>query len=69
MDTNEIGFYVNSRMGLCFTLEILNNLIIESHKFKNAILVVYDSAKSNYGMNPLHAYRLSDIAMQSFNVD
>jgi len=27
MDTNEIGFYVNTRMGLCFNLNFLTELL------------------------------------------
>merc|ERR1719327_981331 len=59
MDTNEIGFYVNTRMGLCFNLQILTELLNQTRKFKNSIMIIYDTQKSNYGMNPLKAYRLS----------
>ena len=63
MDTNEVGIYVNSRMGLCFNREV-NSLIIESFKkFKNAVFIVYDISKSDFGLNPLHAYRLSEKAI------
>lgn len=63
MDTNEIGFYINARMGLCFTRETLNNLLSSSKKFKNSFFVVYDTQKANYGMNPLHAFRLTEKAI------
>ena len=69
MDTNEVGIYVNSRMGLCFTREVLS-LVIEAYKkFKNAVFIVYDTSKSNYGLNPLHAYRLSEKAIQAMSID
>ena len=52
MDTNEIGFYVNTRMGLCFDIDTLTELLNSSKKFKNSVIVVYDIQKSNYGLNP-----------------
>lgn len=66
MDTNEIGFYVNTRMGLCFNLNILTELLNQTRKFKNAVMVTYDTQNSNYGMNPLKAYRLSEKAIACF---
>ena len=35
-------------------------------KFKNAVFIVYDKSKSNYGLNPLSAFRLSDKANSTF---
>ena len=35
MDTNEVGFYVNSRMGLCFNRETLSLIVDATKKFKN----------------------------------
>jgi hypothetical protein len=66
MDTNEIGFYVNSRMGLTFNVEILTELLEQTRKFKNAVMIVYDTQKSDYGLNPLHAFRLSEKAIATF---
>jgi len=43
MDTNEIGFYITARMGLCFTIDYLTELLNSSKKFKNAIMVIYDT--------------------------
>lgn len=43
MDTNEVGFYLNSRMGLGFTREVLTHLIESYKKFKNSVFVVYDT--------------------------
>ena len=59
IDTNEIGFYINSTMGLAFNREVLNQLLESYKKFKNSIFIVYDTSKANFGLNPLKAYRLS----------
>lgn len=67
MDTNEVGFYVNTRMGLGFNMEVLNSIIEATKKFKNSVFVVYDTSKSNNGLNPLRAYRLSEKAIFTFN--
>jgi len=69
MDTNEIGFYLNSRMGLGFNREVLVQLIESQRKFKNAVFLVYDTSKANFGMNPLKAYRLSLRALDAFSYD
>lgn len=69
MDTNEIGFYLNIRMGLGFNKEVLSNLIESYSKFKNSVFVVYDTQKASYGFNPLKAYRLSQIALDSLTKD
>lgn len=69
MDTNEVGFYINSRMGQCFNLEVLEIAKETTKKFKNAVFIVYDVSKSNYGLNPLNAYRLSEKAISSFSTD
>ena len=68
MDTNEVGFYLTARMGLCFTINNLTELLNNSKKFKNAIMVIYDTQKSNYGLNPLRAYRLSEKAIATFTL-
>ena len=68
MDTNEIGFYITARMGLCFTIENLTELLNNSKKFRNAVMVIYDTQKSNYGFNPLRAYRLSEKAISTFTL-
>lgn len=65
MDTNEVGFYVNTRMGLCFTQEILSAIIESTRKYKNSVFVVYDQSKANNGLNPLRAYRLTEKASAS----
>jgi len=69
MDTNEIGFYINSRMGLAFTRDVLSQLVESQKKFKNAVFLVYDTSKANFGLNPLRAYRLSQKALDAFNQD
>ena len=65
MDTNEIGFYMSSRMGLCFHIETLEDLLEKSKNFKNAVMLIYDQQKSDYGMAPLKAYRLSEKAINT----
>ena len=37
MDTNEVGFYMNSRMGLAFNREVLAQLVESLKKFKNSV--------------------------------
>ena len=69
VDTNEIGIYLNSRMGLAFNREVLIQLIESQRKFKNAVFIVYDTSKANFGLNPLKAYRLSTRALEAFNSD
>jgi len=69
MDTNEIGFYINSRMGLAFNRDVLSQLVESQKKFKNAVFIVYDTSKANFGLNPLRAYRLTQKALDSFNQD
>lgn len=66
MDTNEIGFYINSRMGLAFNRETLNQVLESQRKFKNTVFLVYDTSKANYGLNPIKAYRLSQRALDAF---
>ena len=53
-------------MGLCFNREVLLLLLEASKKFKNSIFIVYDTSKANFGLNPLHAYRLSEKAIDTF---
>jgi len=69
MDTNEIGFYVSSRMGLAFNRDVLSQLIESQKKFKNSVFLVYDAAKANYGLNSIKAYRLSQRALDAFTRD
>lgn len=66
MDTNEVGFYVNSRMGLCFNQATLERAVENYKKFKNSVFISYDAAKANFGLNPLKAFRLSEKAIATF---
>ena len=68
MYTNEIGFYTSARMGLCFSVQTLTDLISSTKKFKNAVMIVYDTQKSNYGLAPLKAFRLSEKAIATFSL-
>ena len=56
-------------MGLCFNKEVLLQLLEATKKFKNSIFIVYDTSKANFGLNPLHAYRLSEKAINTFEHD
>ena len=65
MDTNKVGFYLSVHMGLTFNLETLNTLYTQYGNFKNSVFIIYDVSKSNYGLNPLHCFRLSQKAVES----
>lgn len=69
MDTNEVGFYVSSRMGLCFDRNTLSLIVEAQKKFKNSVFLVYDTSKSDFGLNPIRAYRLSEKAIQTLTVN
>lgn len=64
--TNEVGFYINSRMGLCFNKDVLLMLLESCRTSKNSVFIVYDTSKANFGLNPLHAYRLSEKGATTF---
>jgi len=65
MDTNKVGFYLSAHMGLTFNVDTLNNLYRCYKQFKNSVFLIYDISKANYGMNPLHCYRLSSKAIET----
>jgi hypothetical protein len=65
MDTNKVGFYLSAHMGLTFNTDTLNNLYRCYKQFKNSVFLIYDISKANYGMNPLHCYRLSSKAIDT----
>ena len=65
MDTTKVGFYLSVHMGLTFNLETLNNLYQCYRNFKNSVFIIYDVSKSNFGLNPLHCFRLSGKAIES----
>lgn len=65
MDTTKVGFYLSAHMGLTFNIETLNNLYKCYKEFKNSIFLIYDISKANFGMNPLHCYRLSEKAVET----
>ena len=46
-------------MGLSFTPQTLDTILQCYKNFRNSVFIVYDISKSNYGLQPLHAYRLS----------
>ena len=65
MDTNKVGFYISAHMGLTFNMETLNNLYQCYRQFKNSVFLIYDISKANFGLNPLHCYRLSGKAIET----
>jgi hypothetical protein len=67
MDTNKVGFYLSAHMGLTFNMETLNTLYQCYREFKNSIFLIYDISKANFGMNPLHCYRLSEKAVETLD--
>ena len=67
MDTTKIGFYQSINMGLTFNIETLTSLYECYRQFKNSVLIIYDVSKSNYGLNPIHCFRLSEKAIESLD--
>ena len=67
MDTTKVGFYLSVNMGLTFNIDTLTNLYNCYRQFKNSVFVVYDVSKSDYGLNPLHCFRLSEKAVEAFD--
>ena len=69
MDTAKIGFYMSVHMGLTFTMDTLSKLFLHYKNFKNSIVLIYDVSKSNYGLNPIHVFRLSEKAVDTFGIN
>lgn len=67
MDTNKVGFYLSAHMGLTFNMETLNSLYECYTEFKNSVFFIYDISKANFGMNPLHCFRLSEKAIDTLD--
>jgi hypothetical protein len=67
MDNAKVGFYLSVNMGLTFNIETLNHLYKYYKAFKNSVFIVYDVSKSDYGLNPLHCFRLSEKAIEAFD--
>lgn len=65
MDTSKVGFYLSAHMGLTFNLETLQNLYKCYKQFKNSVCLSYDISKANFGLNPIHAFRLSEKTIQT----
>jgi hypothetical protein len=65
-DTNKVGFYLSVNMGLTFNIDTLTHLYKCYREFKNSIFVIYDVSKSDFGLNPLHCFRLSEKAIEAF---
>jgi C-terminal region of eIF3h len=54
-------------MGLTFNIETLTQLYKYYKEFKNSVFIIYDVSKSDYGLNPLHCFRLSEKALEAFD--
>ena len=44
-------------------------MIKQYRNYKNSVMIVYDSEKSMYGLNPLKCYRLSTAAIKALSLD
>lgn len=66
LDTTKVGFYLSVTGGLSFSIETLTYLYKCYREFKNSVFIVYDIKKSDYGLNPLTCYRLSEKAIEAF---
>jgi hypothetical protein len=40
-------------------------MMLAYRNFKNSVMIVYDVDKSDYGLNPLKCYRLSENAINA----
>ena len=67
MDTTKVGFYISSQMGLTFNMDTLYNLYESYRNFKNSVFIIYDISKANFGLNPLHCFRLSEKAIETLD--
>ena len=56
-------------MGLTFNLETLTQLYKYYKEFKNSVFIIYDVSKSDFGLNPLHCFRLSEKAIEAFDIN
>ncbi len=69
MGKNEVGFYVSCQFGLAFSRTNLTKLIVSYRNFRNSVMVVYDLCKSQFGLNPIKCYRLSQKAIESLHLN
>jgi hypothetical protein len=68
IDSAKVGFYLSVNMGLTFNIETLTQLYKYYKEFKNSVFIIYDVSKSDYGLNPLHCFRLSEKAIEAFDM-
>ena len=66
---NEVGFYVSCQLGMAFNHRNLIRMIAAYRNFRNSCMVVYDVTKSNYGLNTLKCYRLSEKAIEALSLN
>mmetsp|Transcript_21336 Transcript_21336/g.33016 ORF Transcript_21336/g.33016 Transcript_21336/m.33016 type:complete len:243 (-) Transcript_21336:22-750(-) len=69
MGKNEVGFYVSCQFGLAFSHTNLMKLIVAYRNFRNSVMVVYDLSKSQFGLNPIKCFRLSQKAVDALNLN
>jgi hypothetical protein len=67
MDSAKVGFYLSVNMGLTFNIDTLTQLYKYYKEFKNSVFIIYDVSKSDYGLNPLHCFRLSEKTIEAFD--
>jgi hypothetical protein len=67
IDTTKVGFYMSVNMSLTFNIETLQMLYKCYREFKNSVFITYDVGKSDYGLNPLQCFRLSEKAIEAFS--
>ncbi len=67
IDFAKVGFYLSVNMGLTFNIDTLTQLYKYYKEFKNSVFIIYDVSKSDYGLNPLHCFRLSEKAIDCFD--
>lgn len=66
---NEVGFFVCQPLGLAFSRANLQEMVTQYKNFRNSVMLVYDSCKSEYGLNPLKCFRLSEGAIKALQLN
>ena len=66
---NDVGFFTSCTLGLAFSKANLQGMIQQYRNFRNSVMLVYDTEKSAYGLNPLKCYRLSEGAIKALQLD
>lgn len=56
-------------LGLAFSRANLQEMVTQYKNFRNSVMLVYDSCKSEYGLNPLKCFRLSEGAIKALQLN